>query len=141
MSDMKTQPTETSVENFLHSIDDADRRRDCLRVLEIMKSATGADPKIWGTSMVGFGTYHYRYESGREGDWFLTGFAPRKNNLTLYIMAGFDRYDALLRKLGKFKTGKSCLYVKRLADVDEAVLRDLVAASVKHMKQTYREHT
>jgi hypothetical protein len=87
--------------------------------------------------MVGFGSYHYRYDSGREGDWFLTGFSPRKDNLTLYIMAGFDRYAALLGKLGKHKTGKSCLYVKRLADLDDAVLQELVTESVQHMKRTY----
>ncbi len=102
-----------------------------------MKSATGAEPRIWGAGMIGFGSYHYRYASGREGDWFLAGFSPRKHNLTLYIMAGFDRYEALLKRLGKFTTGKSCLYVKRLADVDEAVLRDLIASSVQHMQQTY----
>jgi hypothetical protein len=95
-----------------------------------MAEVTGDEPRLWGRGMVGFGTYHYRYESGREGDWFVTGFAPRKNDLTLYIMAGFDRYEALMSRLGKYRTGKSCLYVKRLADVDEAVLRELVEESV-----------
>jgi hypothetical protein len=113
------------------------RRQDCLRVLEIMKRVTGDEPKLWGPAMVGFGSYHYRYDSGREGDWFVTGFSPRKANLTLYIMAGFDRYAELLERLGKFKTGKSCLYVKKLADVDEAVLTELIAASVEHMRRTY----
>jgi hypothetical protein len=134
---LKTQSTEGSVDAFLASVIDDARRQDCLRVLEIMKSATGAEPRIWGAGMIGFGSYHYRYASGREGDWFLAGFSPRKHNLTLYIMAGFDRYEALLKRLGKFTTGKSCLYVKRLADVDEAVLRDLIASSVQHMQQTY----
>ena len=98
-----------------------------------MKRAVGAEPKMWGPSIVGFGHYHYKYASGRENDWFLAGFSPRKQDLTLYIMAGFDRYDALMTKLGKHKTGKSCLYLKRLADVDVAVLEELISASVKHM--------
>jgi hypothetical protein len=136
MAEMKTKPTETSVDAFLDAIADPSRRDDCRTVLEIMKSATGAEPKIWGSGMVGFGTYHYRYESGREGDWFLTGFAPRKNDLTLYIMAGFDRYEDLMNRLGKHKTGKCCLYVKRLSEIDLSVLRELVAASVDHMRNT-----
>ncbi len=134
---MKTRATDGSVDEFLRSIPDEARRRDCWRVLEIMKSVTGEEPKLWGASMVGFGSYHYRYESGREGDWFLAGFSPRKGNLTLYMMAGFDRYAELLSRLGKYKTGKSCLYVKRLADLDETVLRELLRKSVEHMKRTY----
>lgn len=137
MADLKTKPNEQSVDEFLEMVADRNRREDCLRVLEIMRDATGEEPKMWGASMVGFGSYHYRYASGREGDWFLTGFSPRKANLTLYIMAGFDRYDELLSRLGKFKTGKSCLYIKRLDDVDESALRQLVDASVKHMKASY----
>lgn len=137
MADLKTKPTAASVDAFLEAVDDEERRQDCLTILKLMKDVTKAEPKLWGGSMIGFGTYHYKYESGREGDWFLTGFSPRKKELTLYIMAGFDRYDALLAKLGKFKTGKSCLYVKRLADIDMAVLKQLVSASVTHMKQTY----
>jgi hypothetical protein len=91
---------------------------------------------MWGDSIVGFGSYHYRYASGREGDWFVTGFSPRKQNLTLYIMAGFDNYDHLLQNLGKHKTGKSCLYIKRLEDVDLDTLRELVSQSVQHMNET-----
>ncbi|MCB0148089.1 MAG: DUF1801 domain-containing protein, partial [Caldilineaceae bacterium] len=106
----------------------------CRTLIAIMQEATGAAPRMWGESIVGFGHYHYKYASGREGDWFLTGFAPRKQNLTLYIMAGFDNYEALLSKLGKHSTGKSCLYVKRLADVDMPVLTELVVESVAHMK-------
>jgi hypothetical protein len=134
---MKTRSTDESVDEFLRSIPDDARRRDCRRVLAIMRSVTGEEPKLWGASMVGFGSYHYRYESGREGDWFLTGFSPRKGNLTLYIMAGFDRYGELLSRLGKYKTGKSCLYVKRLADVDETVLRELLRNSVDYIQRTY----
>lgn len=136
-ADVKTRATDASVDSFLKSLCDDARRQDCLRVLEIMKGVTGDEPKLWGPGMVGFGSYHYRYDSGREGDWFVTGFSPRKANLTLYIMAGFDRYQALLERLGKFKTGKSCLYLKTLADVDEAVLTELIAASVEHMRRTY----
>lgn len=137
MAEMKTRATGDSVDALLGAIPDEQRRQDCLRVLDIMKDVTGEAPKIWSGSMVGFGTYHYRYDSGREGDWFVTGFAPRKGNLTLYIMAGFDRYPELLGRLGKYKTGKSCLHVKTLADVDEDVLRELVRASVDHMRRTH----
>jgi hypothetical protein len=112
-------------------------RRDARAVAKLMQDVTGEKPVMWGASMVGFGRYHYRYASGREGDWFLTGFAPRKKELTLYIMAGFERYDALMARLGKFKTGKSCLYVKRLSDIDPDVLRELVGESVAYMKATY----
>jgi len=92
---------------------------------------------MWGSSIVGFGTYHYKYESGREGDWFLTGFSPRKQNLTLYIMSGFNKYDKLMKKLGKYKTGKSCLYINGLEDVDKKVLKDLITESFKYMSKRY----
>jgi hypothetical protein len=137
MAELKTKETAASVDAFLNGVTDTQRREDCTRVLDIMRIATGAEPKMWGDSIVGFGTYHYRYASGREGDWFLTGFSPRKNNLTLYVMAGFDRYDALLERLGKYSTGKSCLYIKRLADIDESALGELVRASVEHMRAAY----
>ncbi len=136
MAELKTKRTEASVKDFLDNLDEA-RRPDCSKLVRMMKKATGAQPTMWGPSMVGFGSYRYRYASGREGDWFIAGFSPRKSDLTLYIMAGFARYDALLSKLGKFKTGKSCLYIRRLADVDTQVLEDLVGASVEHMKQAY----
>jgi len=135
MAELKTKRTEASVTAFLKRVADDTRRQDCLTVLRMMKQATGAEPKMWGSSIVGFGNYHYEYASGREGEWFLTGFAPRKRDLTLYIMAGFGRYDTLLAKLGKFKIGRSCLYIKRLADVDLSVLRKLVSTSVRRMKQ------
>jgi hypothetical protein len=133
MAELKTTPNEQSVEEFLNSVADEKKRQDCLAVLDLMKKATGAEPKMWGSSIVGFGEYHYKYESGREGDWFLTGFSPRKQNLTLYIMAGFTRYDELMAQLGKYKTGKSCLYIKKLEDVNMDVLRKLVVESVAHM--------
>ena len=137
MANLKTKRTKASVNAFLKGAVDDTCRQDCLTLLRIMKHSTGAEPRMWGSGIVGFGSYHYQYASGREGDWFLTGFAPRKQALTLYIMAGFDRYEALLAKLGQYKTGKSCLYIKRLADVDVAVLKELVSASVTHMKQMH----
>jgi hypothetical protein len=137
MAELKTKQTEASVEDFLDGVADEARREDCRALVRLMTRVTGAPPRMWGPGMVGFGTYHYKYASGREGDWFLTGFAPRKQDLTLYIMAGFDRYEDLMARLGRHKTGKSCLYVKRLADIDADVLEALVTASVAHVKQTY----
>jgi len=137
MAELKTARTDASVDAFLDAIEDESRREDCRTLLRIMKQATRAEPAMWGPSIVGFGSYHYKYESGREGDWFLTGFSPRKQNLTLYIMAGFDRYEELMSKLGRHSTGKSCLYVKRLSDLDMKVLKELVTASVRHMKSKY----
>lgn len=133
MATLKTAPTGGSVAAFLDAITDEDRQRDCRKVLQIMKRVTRSQPRMWGTSIVGFGTYHYKYESGREGDWFLAGFAPRKSDLTLYIMSGFPRHEALMKKLGKYKTGKSCLYIKRLDDVDAGVLEELVRRSVAYV--------
>lgn len=137
MAKLKTTPTDRSVQAFLNAIADDERRQDCLTVLKIMKQATKAEPKMWGDSIIGFGSYHFKYASGREGDWFLTGFSPRKQALTVYIMAGFSRYDEPLKKLGKYKTGKSCLYIKRLADVDVAVLRELIGQSVAHVARSH----
>jgi hypothetical protein len=125
------------VERFLSEIADDKKREDSRTIARIMKKVTKAKPTMWGPSMIGYGSYHYRYESGREGDWFLTGFSPRKQNLTLYIMSGFTRYDALLRKLGKYKTGKSCLYIKRLDDVDLGVLETLIRESVAHVRKKH----
>ena len=136
MAELKTKPTAASVSDFLDTVDDEERRKDCLAVVKIMQKATGAKAKMWGPSIVGFGDHRYKYESGRELDWFLTGFSPRKKELTLYIMPGFERYEELMSSLGKYKTGKSCLYIKRLADVDTTVLRTLVEDSVKHMKKS-----
>jgi len=135
MAELKTKQTDQSVEKFLNSIADKSAREDCFTIAQMMKQATKAEPKMWGASIVGFGTYHYKYASGREGDWPVTGFSPRKQNLTLYIMPGFIRHAELMQKLGKCKTGKSCLYIKKLADVDMAVLRQLVKESVAHMKK------
>lgn len=130
MSDMKTRPTGHAVEAFLESIVDARQREDCRAVAALMREVTGEEPQMWGESIVGFGAYHYRYASGREGDWFRTGFSPRKQSLTIYLTDGFEQHGELLQRLGKHKLGKSCLYIKRLDDVDIAVLRELVARSI-----------
>ena len=133
MAELKTQPTDQSVKAFLNTVANEKKREDSFAILKLMQEATGAEPRMWGSSIVGFGDYHYKYESGREGDWFVAGFSPRKQNLTLYIMAGFDNYDQLLSRLGKYKTGKSCLYINKLDDVDLDVLKELVAQSAAHM--------
>lgn len=137
MAELKTQPTDASVEDFLNSIHDEKKRQDSFTILELMREVTQTEPKLWGASLVGFGRYHYRYASGHAGDSFLTGFSPRKQNLTLYIMAGFDQYAELLAKLGKYKTGKACLYIKKIEDVDLEVLKELIERSVEHMARTY----
>lgn len=136
MAELKTKVTKASVDKFIKGIKDQQTRNDCYKILDIMEKATKAEPKMWGTSIVGFGSYHYKYASGREGNWFLAGFSPRKQNLTLYIMSGFDEYEKLLKKLGKYSTGKACLYIKRLEDVDPRVLKELVKLSVKKVKET-----
>ena len=132
MAELKTRLTRASVEKFLEGIKDEKKRQDCYQLLKIMKKATQAEPKMWGTSIIGFGDYHYVYKSGREGDWFITGFSPRVQNLTLYMMGGFDS-DAL-KRLGKYKTGKGCLYINKLEDVDIRVLNELITKSVKKSK-------
>ena len=129
MAELKTQVTKASVDKFLQGIRDEKKREDCYQILKIMKRATRAEPKMWGPSIIGFGDYHYKYASGRENDWFMTGFSPRVQNLTLYMMGGFD--PQLLKKLGKHKTGKGCLYIKRLDDVDDGALRELIDRSVR----------
>ena len=136
MSENKTRPTDQKVMEFLNSIEHKTRRADGLTLLKMMEEITGEDAVMWGSSIVGFGSYHYKYESGREGDMLLVGFSPRKQSMTLYIMPGFDEYDGMLAELGKHKIGKACLYVNKLADVDEAVLRRLVKHSYEHMKET-----
>ena len=136
MAELKTKVNNASVDKFLKGVKDERVREDCYKILEIMQKATKAEPKMWGTSIIGFGSYRYKYASGREGDWMLTGFSPRKQNLTLYIMPGFDEYENMLKELGKHTTGKSCLYIKKLEDVNTKVLKKLVTQSVKKMKQS-----
>ena len=137
MSDPKTRKSTASVEAFLAGVTHEKRREDCRAVVEIMREITGEAPVLWGDSLIGFGSYHYTYESGREGDWPLTAVSPRKQSLTLYIMPGFARYEALMAKLGKYKTGKSCLYVNKLEDIHLPTLRRLIAQSVEHIAKRY----
>jgi hypothetical protein len=140
MAELKTKQTDESVTAFLNNIADEQKRKDAFAISKIMQTATKSPPKMWGSSIVGFGTYRYKYASGREGDWMLVGFSPRKQNLTLYIMAGFEQYGALLKKLGKYKTAKSCLYINRLDDIDLPTLKELVKQSVKHMIKTHSKN-
>src|SRR5687768_6201720 len=118
MAELKTKVNDASVASFLKGIKDETKRDDAFQILEMMKKVTKTEPKMWGTSMIGFGDYHYKYESGREGDYFLTGFSPRKQTLTLYILGGFDEHGELLDKLGKYTLGKGCLYIRALAKVN-----------------------
>jgi hypothetical protein len=134
-AELKTRITTASVEEFLNAVKDEEVRKDCYAIMKMMKQVTREEPKMWGSSIVGFGSYHYKGKSGREGDWMLTGFSPRKQNLTLYLMGGFDKHAGLLKKLGKHTTSVGCLYIKTLADVDKKVLKELVQASVRSMKQ------
>ena len=138
MAELKTKPTGRSVKKFLDGIRDKARREDCYTILRLMKRATRAEPKMWGPSIVGFGTYHYKYASGREGDWPVAGFSPRKQSLTLYLISCEGRHSALLRKLGKHKTSKACLYIQRLAEVDLRVLAELINQSVRDFARTHR---
>jgi hypothetical protein len=134
MPEPKTKPTEASVESFLNGVADEKRRADAWQILEIMKEITGLSPRMWGPTMVGFGEYHYRYASGHEGDTFLTGFSPRKDALALYFLAGLQaRFGEELKKLGKAKASKGCLYIKKMADVDLAVLREMIRATVAQL--------
>ncbi len=135
MAELKTKKNDASVEGFLNSVEHEKRRTDSFKVLDIMKRITGEEPKMWGSSIIGFGSYHYKYASGREGDWFVAGFSPRKQSLTLYIMSGFKHYGNLLGKLGKHKTGKGCLYINKLEDIDQSVLEELITESINWLKE------
>lgn len=134
MSEPKTQPTKTTLAAFLGTVEDPQRRADCTTIAKLMQKITGEKAVIWGTSIVGFGRYRYRYASGQEGDWPVCGFSPRKNDLTLYLMRGFDGEEALLAQLGKHKISKACLYLKSLKNVDMAVLEQLIERAVAVME-------
>jgi hypothetical protein len=138
MAELKTKLTDASVTDYLNAIENEQVRQDCFIILEIMQDATKTKPQMWGDSIVGFGTYHYVYASGREGDWPIIGFSPRKQNITLYIMAGFEQYEELLAGLGKHTHAKSCLYIKRLSDIHLPTLKNLIQASVDHMIATHK---
>lgn len=131
MAEMKTKVNDASVEAFLNKVEDEQKRTDSFEIIKMMKQVTKEEPKMWGPAIVGFGSYHYKYESGREGDMPIIGFSPRKQNLTLYVGLGDDSENPLLKKLGKYTTGKVCLYIKKLADVDRTVLQDLITESFK----------
>lgn len=137
MAEKKTVANNRSVKTFLDTLVDDTKRKDCRDLLKMMQAVTGYKAKMWGESIVGFGRYHYKYASGREGEFFVTGFAPRKQDLTIYIMPGFANHTELLAKLGKHKTGKSCLYIKKLADIDRNILKELISRSVDYMRRRY----
>ena len=137
MSSNKTVETDASVENFINAVDNEQKRQDSWDLVALMSKITGAPAKMWGKSLVGFGQYHYKYASGREGDFFLTGFSPRKTALTIYVMPGFADYEKQMARLGPHKTGKSCLYLKNLDEVDREVLEEMINDSVKVMRERY----
>ena len=138
MAELKTKLNEASVEDFLNAVEDEQKKEDSFRLLKMMGEISGEPAKMWGDAIVGFGTYHYVYASGREGDWMLTGFSPRKANISVYLMAGFDELNDELTTLGKHKSSKGCLYVKRLSDIDEKVLRKMMKKSLVIMKKRYK---
>ena len=138
MPEQKTKPTEASVESFLETIADENTRDDCFTLVKMMKKVTGSKPKMWGASIVGFGSYHYKYNSGHAGFTCLTGFSPRKQNISIYLMPGLPSHPELLQKLGKYKAAKGCLYIKRLADVNPDALEKLIKSSVDHLKSKYK---
>jgi hypothetical protein len=137
MSENKNIQNENSVKDFLNSIENPQRKKDAFQVLEMMKNITGLEPRMWGDSMVGFGSYHYKYASGREGDYFITGFAPRKGNLSVYIIDGFTKYQDLLEKLGKNKTSVSCLYITKLEKIEKEILKEIITKSYTYMCENY----
>lgn len=134
MAELQTTQNDASVTDFLDAVPNEKRRRDAYTILTLMQEITGLEPKMWGPSIIGFGKSHYKYESGREGDMPLIGFSPRKQSLTLYITSEFERYAELMQRLGKHKTGKVCLYINKLEDVDQGVLKDLIRSSFEHQK-------
>jgi hypothetical protein len=136
--ELKTKVTDKSVEKFLDALDNEQKRDDAYAILDMMAQASKEEAKMWGPSIIGFGRYHYKYDSGHEGDMPLIGFSPRKPAHTLYILNDFPEYDELMQKLGKYKTSKACLYIKKLADVDVKVLKELIKLSVKYTKIKYK---
>ena len=141
MAELKTKPTNASVEKFLNQVADETRREDCFKVAKMMEDITGEKPKMWGPSIVGFGSYHYKYASGQEGDWPIAAFSPRKQDLTLYLLPGFQEHSELMDQLGKHRTGTSCLYIKRLSDVHLPTLKKLIRQSVKQMKRVTKKRS
>jgi hypothetical protein len=138
MAELKTKRTNASVAAFLNAVEDKNKRYDCKVIAKMMREATGKRAKMWGSAIVGFDSYDYIYDSGRSGSWPVCGFSPRAQNISVYIMPGFSKFEKLVGRLGKFKTGKSCLYIKSLGDADEKVLNKLIAAAVKEMRRMYK---
>jgi hypothetical protein len=132
MAELKTKKTGQSVEEFLNQLPDEKKRKDCFTLVEMMEQSTGAEAKMWGSSIVGFGDYRYKYESGRSNDWFIVGFSPRKQNLTLYLNGGLDRWQDILSRMGRYKKGNACLYINKIEDVNLPVLRELIDLSVQY---------
>lgn len=139
MVELKTKPNNASIDEFLATIKNEQKRADSYQIIELMQLITKAEPKMWGGSIIGFGDYHYKYASGREGNWFLTGFSPRKQNFSIYLMSCDNENDfpELFSKLGKYKTGKSCLYLNKLADIDINILEQLIRQSITELKEQY----
>jgi len=136
MAELKTQKNDASIEDFLQNVEHQTRRENSFEILELMRDITGEQGSMWGNSIVGFGDFSYTNSTRKEYKWFKTGFSPRKQSLTIYIMDGFEGYEDILSRLDKHKTGKSCLYINKLADVDREVLQELIIASVKHMESS-----
>lgn len=138
MTELKTKPNHQNVEEFLKKVDNPRKRNDSFEILNLMREVTQEEPIMWGDSIVGFGSYHYKYASGREGDWFQIGFSPRKQSLTIYIVPELDGFEEILNRLGKFKTGKSCLYINKLEDIDTSTLKELMEKSINHLNKVYQ---
>lgn len=136
MSEIKTKKHDGDVEEFLNLVENEKQKKDSFEILELMSEVTGEEPAMWGPSIIGFGDYHYKYKSGRENDWFLVGFSPRKQSLTLYLNSGVDESDQLMKKLGKYKTGKVCIYINKIEDINKEILKELIQKSVKELKKT-----
>jgi hypothetical protein len=141
MAELKTKENDASVEKFISTVKDADKRKDCLALLDLLKKTTKEKPKMWGTSIVGFGNYHYKSpKTGREGDWFVTGFSPRKQNMTVYLIGGFQNLAPLMKDLGKFKTGGGCLYFNKLSDIDIKVLTKMLKENTATLKKINKQN-
>ncbi|WDI43484.1 DUF1801 domain-containing protein [Bremerella sp. P1] len=137
MAENKTQPTKVSAAKYIDALEDPQQKKDCKQLVKMMRAATGERAVMWGPSIVGFGTHHYKYESGREGDIMMVGFAPRKGQISLYLTCDIQQMAPLLEKLGKHKTGKGCLYIKRLADVDQDVLQQMIERGIEEAEQSH----
>lgn len=137
MAQLKTAQNDQDVMAFINTVDNERKKADCLQIMKMMQEITDKDPMMWGNSIVGYGSYHYKYKSGREGEWFLTGFSPRKQSLTIYVMGGFSYHTEQLEKLGKYKQSKGCLYINKLDDIDEEVLRVLLQNSVRIIQEAH----